>query len=80
MDFTFIFTGNTGEHPLYNNKDETAFNANLSASGEHGIWFDANGNNLQLIARNLKPAPGVGGTTIFTGLGGPLINDSGTLV
>jgi hypothetical protein len=79
LNFNSLFTGNTGEHPLFNNKDETAFNATLNAINENGIWFDANGTNLRLVVRNLKPPPGVGGTTFFTGLGAPLINDAGEL-
>ena len=69
---------NTSTLLAFNDAGQTAFSGFVSGTGitdanDGGIWSEAGGNGLALVAREGDPAPGTAGA-VFGSLGEPLLN------
>lgn len=66
--------------PAINNHGEVAFYAKIDGGGigsDRGIWSEAGGSGLRLIARQGQGSPDVDDGSYFTSFRSPLISDSG---
>jgi len=68
--------------PIINNAGQVVFGGQLSGPGidnsnQRGLWSEAGGSGLGLVARHGEPAPGAGPGVVFSFLAPPVLNDAG---